>query len=68
MTLSQRSRKWEITRIKNNHYEVVSSGFEIYENNGTSQRINYEKNELIKEFQHYVKCEIISGLILIMAY
>jgi hypothetical protein len=58
MTLSQGLRKWEITRIKKNHYEVVSSGFEISENNGTSQHINYEKDELIEQFQHYVESEI----------
>jgi len=58
MTLSQGKRKWIIKRIKKNHYEVVSSGFEISENNGTSQHINYEKDELVEQFQHYVESEI----------
>jgi hypothetical protein len=68
MTLSQEKRKWGIKRIKQNHYEVTATGFEIDINNGVSQLINYDKEELLKEFQHCVKCEIISGLIRIMAY
>ena len=57
MTLSQGKRKWIIKRIKKNHYEVVSSGFEISENNGTSQHF-VTKDELIEEFQHYVEAEM----------
>jgi len=45
MTLSQGSRKWKNKRIKQNHYEVTATGFEIDINNGVSQLINYDKEE-----------------------
>jgi mannitol-specific phosphotransferase system IIBC component len=58
MTISQGSRKWIITRIENYYHEVISSGFELAFNNGTSEHLGYTQEDIIRKFNLCVESEI----------
>jgi hypothetical protein len=58
MTISEGSRKWIITKIENYYHEVISSGFKIALNNGTSEHIGYTQEGIIRKFNLCVESEI----------